>query len=126
MINTEVFNFKDRFGNEFKFNFGGRLELKLKGKSRWRNLGELINIKTHEGVLTIYKKHDTELQIHQKSNSWSIPSHIWNNVDGVWIVTQKRNYKILKRGTDISYLHFKESGYELKVYIPLNLWRTHE
>lgn len=115
------FSFKDEADNQFSCN-DGRITLQLKSEDRTRKIGEIVVIK---GLL-IYKKREDEAQVHRKTNSWSVPVHIYERINGIWFYTDLYNYKILKAKADKNkkFLHFKKVGNEKKVYIPLQLWST--
>lgn len=117
------FTFEDRDGNLFSCE-DGRLSLRLKSETRVRKIGKIIY--NAEKKILIYKKREDENQIHRKTNSWSVPVHIYEKIDGIWFYTNLYNYKILKKEAEKakSYLSFKKAGYENKVYIPLQLWHT--
>lgn len=118
-----AFTFEDKDGNFFGCK-DGKLTLQLRSETRLRKIGEIFY--NEEKKLLIYKKREDENQIHRKTNSWSIPVHLYNRVDGIWFYTNKYNYKILRQEAEKHkmYLSFKKVGYESKVYIPLQLWTT--
>lgn len=119
----KLFTFEDKQGNFFHCK-DGKITLQLKSEDRRRKIGEVyVDEKTN---LTIYKKFEDENQIHRKTNAWSIPVGIFEKVDGIWFFTDNYNYKILTKNAKkhMSYLTFKNVGYEPKVYIPLQLWNV--
>lgn len=117
----KLFTFEDKHGNLFHCK-NGKITLQLKSEKRIRNIGEIVEIKG----LNIYKKFEDEKDIHRKTNSWSVPVEIFEKVDGIWFFSKSYDYKILvKKAKDhMKYLSFNKSGYENKVYIPLQLWNT--
>ena len=124
-INDRLFCFEDKWNNRFHCK-NGNITLQLKSESRIRNIGEIIIVNS----LTIYKmikeltKPEREIDIFRKTNSWSIPIEIFNKVDGIEFTTERFSYKVLtsKVKNDVNYFAFIKSGYEGKIYVPLNLW----
>ena len=115
----KLFTFTDEYGNVFCCR-NRKITLQLKSENRVRNIGELI---IYRGAV-IYKKFESEKQIFRKTNSWSLPKQIFNKVDGIWFYTNKNNYKILTKDVKehVKYFHFCDTGYEFKIYIPLDIW----
>ena len=95
--------------------------VKLKLSQRTLTLG-VIHLK--DGVYSFYK-HEKEQDKHHKTNSWSIPYGLLMKLDGTLnIKTNKGIYRIdvdhaKKYGR---FLHFKQSGFEKKIYIPIPFW----
>lgn len=103
---------EDNEGNIITINDSGVCRLKLsREKGRIRNIGIIKD--------NIYYKFDTEKNIFRKLNAWSIPQVIYDLVDVVVIKTTNKNYTYIKKNIKNPILHFKSSGIERKVYIPL-------
>jgi len=114
-----MFTFKDKNENLYICK-DGKLTLQLKSELRVRKIGEIyVNNK-----YTIYKKYEDEKHIFRKTNAWSIPVDIYEKVDTIWYYSKLYNYRILKKKAKehMQYLSFNKSGYENKVYIPIQLW----
>ena len=113
--------FDDHWGNKFVCT-SGKLTLQLKSEPnrKPRKIGEIINIKDY----IVYKKFEKEKDIYQKTNAWSVPVEVFERVDGIWFYTNENDYKIMVKTAKekMHYLTFSNSGYERKVYIPLDLW----
>ncbi len=120
-MNDKLFSFEDKHGNLFDCK-DGKLTLQLKSEKRIRKIGEILEIK---GLL-VYKKHEDEQHIYRKTNAWSVPVQIFEKVDGIWFYSDNYDYKITtkKAKAHMQYLSFNKSGYENKVYIPIQLWNT--
>ena len=117
----KIFTLTDRWGNVFNcVNNQITLQLKSEPHRNPRKIGGFITV----NGFVIYKKYDVESQIFRATNSWSIPIHIFENVDGIWFFSNKYNYKILTRDVKnhIHYLTFLKAGNEGKIYIPLDNW----
>ena len=95
--------------------------LKLKNQNFSVTLG-IIHRK--DGVYSLYKE-EKENGKYRKTDSWSIPYNLLMKLDGTLnFRTEKGIYRIdvdhaKKYG---SFLHFKQSGFEKKIYIPIAFW----
>jgi hypothetical protein len=119
----ELFTFTDEWENEFKcVNNHITLQLRSEPHRKPRQIGEIVNIKG----LIILKKNEKEKHIWRKTRAWSVPVEIFEKIDGMWFISELHSYKILtkKAKENMDYLTFSKSGYEKKVYIPLNIWST--
>lgn len=114
-----ILNSEDDVGNKMVFN-DGQLYLKLKGETNARFLGYI----TEDNGSIKYTKFERESNIMRKNNSWSIAFEILKQVDRIEYKTDKRTYRIDQQTAmdQGSFLHFKNSGYERKIYIPLEHW----
>jgi hypothetical protein len=74
----------------------------------------------------VWHKSEDEKQVHRKTNSWSIPYWIMEHVDGIAFKTKKTTYFITKKDAmrNGQFLYFQQTGYEKKLYIGLEHWRT--
>lgn len=115
------FSFRDSDGNLF---YCKRRCLFLYQGQRKLAIGKII---CHEGKL-IYSKQENEKDIYRKFKAWSIPYEIVKRVDKITFYTKNKFYRIdtYKISTNSMFLHFKSSGYELKVYVPLDMWDIEE
>jgi hypothetical protein len=105
---------EDNDGNIITIDNNGSVLLKLKNENRSRKLGILKN--------DIYIKYDDEKHIFRKLNAWSIPYELFKLCTIIIVKTKKFNYKIELKGLDYTTLHFKNSGVERKIYIPITLF----
>lgn len=124
MTDSEIdarFSFRDSDGNLYycKNRF---LSFYLGDKKL--NIGKII---WHEKKL-IYSKPEKEDEKFRKLNAWSIPYEIVKRVDKVTFYTDKYFYRIdtIVIHNRSMFLHFKKSGTELKVYVPIDLWEVEE
>lgn len=121
-MNNEIrFNTKDKSGNAL-YIVNDVVNLKLVNKNYSIKLGQLFKHKN--GKYSLFKE-DKEKGVYRKTNAWSIPFKLLEKLDeSVNIRTEKAIYRIsvsdaLKFG---SFLHFKSSGIEQKIYIPIKYW----
>lgn len=120
-MDTDKFNGQDRAGNRYHCK---NLDIKIQiaGSKAWRHIGT-IRIAKHLKTgadLTIFTKHEKEKDIFRKLNAWSVPYFIWTKVDGIHVITEKFEYKLLKEqivDEDKTILHFQDSDTEVKVYL---------
>ena len=114
-----LFSFRDWHGNVFCCE-KGKLTIYTPIKNTEKKIGHILVIND----LIILRKREQEKYRHWATNSWSVPSDIFNKIDGIWITTEEGHYKILtsKAKENMKYLHFKQSGFERKVYIPVELF----
>lgn len=115
-----LLNNTDQQGNKIIYD-NGTLYLFLKKDNIRRNIGV---VKFHEDGNILYVKQEKEEGRFKKNDSWSINYYVLTKVDYVMYVTTKAFYKItkpdaLKLG---SFLWFKYSGYERKIYVPVKHW----
>lgn len=116
-----LLNQEDDTGNRMVFD-SGKIYQQQPGESRPRFLGY---VKEDNGGIN-YIKHEQEKNIMRKNNSWSIHFEILKHVDHVVFKTTSKTYRI-DRDTALDegqFLHFKESGYERKIYVPLPMWNV--
>lgn len=95
-----------------------KLILKLATERRERNIGKIV---WKNGEL-IYSKPEKEEDIYRKLNAWSVPYSILKKVDRITFYTDKWFYRIRVKEIELTFLHFKKSGIEKKIYIPLDYW----
>ena len=115
------FSFRDSDGNlfycqnRFLFQYQGQKKLAI---------GKIIY---HDGKL-IYSKQENEDDVFRKLNAWSIPYEIVKRVDKITFYTKDKFYRLetWKIHNNSMFMHFKSSGYELKVYVPLEYWDIEE
>jgi hypothetical protein len=115
-----IFNKIDTVGNKLEY-IETNLFLTLAKDNRRRYIG---TVTFHEDGNILYTKHEMDDNVFYKTNSWSIHNYILINVDYICYITETKIYKITadKAKTSGKYLFFKDSGYELKIYVPLNFW----
>lgn len=71
----------------------------------------------------VYVKYEDERHINRKTNSWSINYEILKRVSFVKYLTRDNTYWIdSERARNCGEFHFKTSGVEAKIYIPVSLW----
>jgi sporulation protein YlmC with PRC-barrel domain len=119
----EMFLIRDHNENLMYLGSTNEVFLKLKDDSNTRKIGRLNWRPIAEAEkLLVFTKEEKESNVFKKTDSWSIPWEIVQRVGGIEIITEKFIYKILTtRAKEIgSFLHFKESGIEKKLYIPRN------
>lgn len=120
----ERFNKRDSENNVLTCcNKTGKLSLFLSSENRKRDIGV---IKFINGIM-IYEKKEKEAQIFRKNNSWSIPYIIVELLlenSKIIFHTEKCTYSITKEDVlkNGSFLFFKRSGFEKKIYIPIKFW----
>ena len=113
------FTVKDKQGNGF-FCRNGKITLRLSSEDKERKIGEVY----YKGTGLVYKKYEDESTgIFRKTNSWSIPYFIYEKIDKIWFYTLTADYRIAKKDApSAEFLHFRNSGYEKKIYIPIKYW----
>lgn len=121
----EIFNINDKWGNTLSLDTNYRIHIEIKGKSY------MIGLITTSKLPFIgynYWKQEKESDTFRMTDAWSIGYEILVRLgDGHVIVdTEIGRYNIsakeaLKKGNG-SFLHFKKSGVERKLYIPKNLF----
>lgn len=117
------FNIKDEAGNYIRVNEAGCVYIRIKSKTHEDRIGTLewrgLKGEPHKNVL-IFVKEERETNVFRSTDAWSIPSEILSRVYGVIVETEEAIYKITRMEAmeNGSYLHFKTSGVERKVYIP--------
>jgi len=92
----------------------GNVLLELISENRIRKIGIFKD--------NVYTKFDTEAHIFRKLNAWSIPYELYVISNKIIINTDKYTYTINTKDINPDILHFRNSGIEKKVYIPVNLW----
>ena len=124
MINDKDFTITDKAGNRYVCD-NGCIALYLKAEDRKRGIGRVYE---HKSGMIIYEKNEEERHTFEKWDAWSLPVVIFEKVDGIHFISETTSYKITtaKANTYKDYLHFKTSGYELKVYIPKRFWHQKE
>jgi len=115
------FSFKDSDGNLFYCK--NRYLFLYQGQKKLA-IGKII----YHGGNLIYSKQENEDDVFRKINAWSIPYEIVKRVDKVTFYTKDKFYRIdtIKIHNNSMFLHFKSSGYELKVYVPKDYWDIEE
>tara|TARA_B100000686_G_C16653701_1_gene896952 strand:- start:788 stop:1189 length:402 start_codon:yes stop_codon:yes gene_type:complete len=122
MTTNDRFAFEDKEGNSL-FIVNNFVNLKLKKNNYSYRIGQLFKHK--DGSFSFFKDEE-EKHIYRKANAWSIPYALLEKLDGdLNIRTEKGIYRISaadarKYG---SFLHFKTTGIEKKIYIPLDHWK---
>lgn len=121
----ELFTHEDADGNRLLCDVNLNLYLNLKNEVRTRQIGRIYTLP--DGKL-YYEKREDEKHIFRKNNSWSIHYEILKRVDYVKYMTRKCKYWIksvdaMNKG---EFLHFKASGIEKKIYVPLEHWYEQE
>jgi uracil-DNA glycosylase len=118
----QILNQKDENNNSLIFS-NNKVYLSQRGESKSRYLGAITV--SDKGKLK-YSKHEEEKNIMRKNNSWSINYEILKQVDHIVYHTNERRYVIDQQSAinNGSFLHFKSSGYERKLYVPLEYWET--
>jgi hypothetical protein len=117
-----LFTSKDNDGNFLVYN-RNKLNLRLAKEDKNRNIGDIYYV--NDKIL--YSKWETESQIFNATNAWSIPLIVAKNVDVVWYKTPLNeywiNYEMIKRLLKEEKAKIMQfSGFEKKVYIPLKYW----
>jgi len=115
------FSFKDDDGNVY---YCKNRHLFLYQGQRKLAIGKIVS---HNGEL-IYSKPEKEKDVFRKLNAWSIPYEIIKRVDRITLFTKENIYRIetAKIHNNSMFLHFKKTGFELKVYIPKSYWEIEE
>jgi len=118
-----AFNSLDEMGNRIICHENGFLYLILRSDGKERSIGQIFP-HDHQKDKLVYYKHEKESEVFQKTDAWSIPYWILEKVDFVCFVTEKFIYKILasKAKEHGSFLWFKVSGFEKKIYVPREYW----
>lgn len=108
------FTFTDKFKNQFRCR-NRKITL-----NHSRDIGKIVS---SVGLL-IYSKPEKTKDIFHRWNAWSIPEEILKRVDKVVFYTSDAIYRITTAQAKArgKYLDFKESGIELKIYVPLKHW----
>lgn len=116
-----VFIYKDEDGELVMDKTNGHVLLKLASeKDRIRKIGWIA--RNTDGVISYYKE-DEEKNVFRKTDAWSINFNVFKFLPSehstINIKTEKAIYRISKgRAMEVgSFLHFKQSGIELKFYI---------
>lgn len=114
------FNKTDVQGNKLEY-IETNIFLTLKRDGKKRNIGTVTQ---HPDGHILYTKHEMDDGLFYKLNAWSIHNYILHNVDYICFITETKIYKITAdtAKSNGKYLFFKDSGYELKIYVPLKFW----
>jgi len=114
-----IFTYEDEDGNFFLCT-NREIYLNLVIERRQRMLGKIV----FDNNELVYSKYENEKDIFRKLNAWSIPYYIVKRVQRITFYTKEHFYRIRTSGIIDSSekLHFKDSGIELKVYVPLDMW----
>jgi len=121
MTTSDRFAFEDKSGNSL-FIVNNFVNLKLKKNNYSIRIGQLI---LHKNGKYSFFKEEEERHRYKKADAWSIPYSLLTKLDGTLnIRTEKGVYRIkaadaLKYG---DFLHFKNTGIEKKMYIPVDHW----
>ena len=104
----------------------GNVSLKRAGGNS-RSLGVIAD----HGGYYVWTKHERDADIFRANNSWSIPYEVFRILPErciIKFITDRRTYTITKKyierykeSHDV-FLYFKKTGYEKKIYIPLEEW----
>ena len=116
----KLFSFTDDYGNVFICK-DGKLTLKRPSQISVHHIGKIVVIKN----LLIYKKSEKEKDIYHIHNGWTIPTSIYENIDGIWFTSETTSYKILKKEADKHLEQMrtkKDSKFEPKVCVPIRFW----
>lgn len=120
-----LFTYEDNDGNFFLCR-NRYIVLSLKSESRQRNIGKIVC----DNDELVYSKYENIKDIYRMTNAWSIPYFIVKRVDRITFYTKTHFYRISSFDIITAYeadiLHFKNSGIELKVYVPLSMWTITE
>ena len=118
-----IINAFDTNGNQFSIDLKGNTTIVLAGENkRVRKIGQFV--KTNN-VINFFKT-ENESDTFIKTNAWSIPYALFKFIEGtINIRTEIGIYRISKEEAIQygSFLHFKDSGYEQKYYIPKSYWQ---
>ena len=121
MTTEERFAMEDKDGNSL-FIVNNFVNLKLKKNNYSIRIGQLIKHK--DGKYSFFKDEE-ERHRYKKANAWSIPHALLTKLDGsLNIRTEKGIYRILAKEaiSHGDFLHFKTTGIEKKIYIPVEYW----
>jgi hypothetical protein len=117
-----LFTSKDNDDNFLVYN-RSKLNLRLAKEDKNRDIGDIYYV--NDKIL--YSKWETESQIFNAMNAWSIPLIVAKNVDVVWYKTPLKEYwishqmiKQLLKEEKAKIMQFP--GFERKVYVPLEYW----
>jgi uracil-DNA glycosylase len=123
---NRTLNRKDENGNRLIYQ-DTKVYLHQQNESKPRYLG-VVQLTSKNNLK--YTKYEEEKNIMRKNNSWSINYEILRQVDFIVYITNDYRY-IIDQGSAIkhgTFLHYKGSGFERKLYVPLEFWevRTNE
>jgi hypothetical protein len=100
------------------------LRLKLTTESKPRDIGKLFK---RDGKI-IYSRYTDEKNIFRKDNSWGLNYKVVETLPDdaeIELKSKLRTYTISSVDAKKSgKKHFKEQGFELQTFVPLDLWRN--
>lgn len=116
----------DKNGNKLIIKMSGNVFLKLSTEKRQRRLGFIDRAKK---LFIINRKREKHL--HRKSNSYGFNHHLISkskSFDKILLRDEFGEYqfpisKVLDHGQ--TYLHFQQQGFELQVFLPLEIIELH-
>ena len=131
MIDLNSFNYTDKEGNALRVvNPNGKLELTLVKDPQNKNVRQIGWLR--RGLKSFYyEKREPEKDRLRILDAWGVHYHILINLPddgGMLFITEKGKYvinklKALKHG---KYLHFKTTGLEKRIFIPVKHWELYE
>lgn len=116
----------DKNGNKLILTVKGNVFLKLKNEKRKRKLGVINRAKK---IFII--KRNRQKHLHRKTNSYGFNHHIISKAKTFDKILLKDEYgeyqfpisKILDHGK--TFLHFMQKGFELQIFLPLEIIELH-
>ena len=125
MIDLKKFNYQDNQGNKLEvIDLDGKLRLTLFSDPKNKEFRYIGTLK--KGKQTYYyEKKEPE------KDRWGVHYHILYNLPddgGMVFITEKGRY-IIKKETALKhgqFLHFKKTGLEKRIFIPVKYWSFYE